>query len=64
MHHLPIFDPNSPEKTQIKMEFFGVLSYDFFQLFEQIIEDQLCGLFLHLGEFADRSGVCFDGREG
>lgn len=64
VQNLPIFDLYLAEETQINEQFLGVLGDDLLQLLKDVVEYDLAGLLLELGQLGDRCGVEFDGGEG
>ena len=64
MDDASVFNLYPSEEAEIEKQLFGIFADDAFDLFEDIIEYDFCGLFLEFCQFGDSCGVQLDGGEG
>jgi len=63
MDDAPILDLDPAEEAEVEQQVLGIFADDALDLLEDIIKDDLGGLFLKLCQLGDRRGVQLDGGE-
>ena len=61
---MPVLDLDLPEETEVDEQILGVLADGLLDLLEDVVENDLAGLLLHLRQLGHSSGVEFDAGEG
>ena len=64
MINLPISDFDLAKQAEVNEQFLGVLRNNLLQLLKNVIQNELSGLLLELGQLGHSGCVEFDGREG